>query len=108
MPRRSVSALLVFLLLWLQGFAAPPKKPAHKRSLADQIKTILNQPPLERAHWGIDVVDLESGKTLYALNEDQLFLPASNVKLFTTAAALSLAGPEYSFRTTVESPGQID
>jgi D-alanyl-D-alanine carboxypeptidase/D-alanyl-D-alanine-endopeptidase (penicillin-binding protein 4) len=107
MPRRSVSALVV-LLLSLQLFAAPAKKPVRKRSVAEQIKTILNQPELVRAHWGIDVVDFQSGKTLYALNEDQLFLPASNAKLFTTAAALSLAGPEYSFHTTVESAGQVD
>jgi serine-type D-Ala-D-Ala carboxypeptidase/endopeptidase (penicillin-binding protein 4) len=107
MPHRSLSALLAFLLFWAQGFAAPPKKPVHKRSLAEQIKTILNQPQLVRAHWGIDVVDLESGKTIYALNEDQLFLPASNVKLFTTAATLSLAGPNYSFHTTVETSAPV-
>ncbi len=36
------------------------------------------------------------------------FLPASNTKLFTTAAALAIAGPEYRFRTTVEAEGRID
>ncbi|HEY6270610.1 MAG TPA: D-alanyl-D-alanine carboxypeptidase/D-alanyl-D-alanine-endopeptidase [Terriglobales bacterium] len=105
---RSVLALPTLLLLSLAMFGAPAKRPAHKGSLADQINTILSQPDLARAHWGIDVVDLESGKSLYSLNEDQLFLPASNAKLFTTAAALSLAGPDYRFRTTVESAGQID
>jgi serine-type D-Ala-D-Ala carboxypeptidase/endopeptidase (penicillin-binding protein 4) len=110
MPRfgRSVSGVLALLLLSLEMFAAPARKPAHKRSLAEQIKSILDQPQLVRAHWGIDVVDLESGKSLYSLNADQLFLPASNAKLFTTAAALSLAGPDYSFRTTVEGAGRID
>src|SRR5438270_1039969 len=79
-----------------------------KNHLAKEIDTILAQPPLDRAHWGIDVVDLETGKTLFLQNAEQLFLPASNTKLFTTAAALAIAGPEYRFRTTVEAEGRID
>lgn len=79
-----------------------------KKRLAREITAILEQPPLDRAHWGIDVVDLATGKTLYSQNAEQLFLPASNTKLFTTAAALAIAGPEYRFRTTVEAEGRID
>src|SRR5438270_89154 len=79
-----------------------------KNHLAKEIDTILAQPPLDCAHWGIDVVDLTLGKTLFAQNPEQLFLPASNTKLFTTAAALAIAGPDYRFRTTVEAEGKID
>jgi D-alanyl-D-alanine carboxypeptidase/D-alanyl-D-alanine-endopeptidase (penicillin-binding protein 4) len=79
-----------------------------KKRLAKDIAAILEQPPLDRAHWGIDVVDLDTGKTLFSQNAEQLFLPASNTKLFTTAAALAIAGPEYRFRTTVEAEGRID
>jgi D-alanyl-D-alanine carboxypeptidase/D-alanyl-D-alanine-endopeptidase (penicillin-binding protein 4) len=46
---------------------------------------------------GIHVVDLASGKTLYRRNEDRLFLPASNLKLLTTALALDRLGPDYRF-----------
>jgi serine-type D-Ala-D-Ala carboxypeptidase/endopeptidase (penicillin-binding protein 4) len=84
------------------------KKPAPKKDLSKDIAAVLSQPPLNRAHWGIDVVDLETGKALYSENSDQLFLPASNAKLFTTAAALAIAGPDYRFRTTVEAEGKID
>jgi D-alanyl-D-alanine carboxypeptidase/D-alanyl-D-alanine-endopeptidase (penicillin-binding protein 4) len=48
---------------------------------------------------GIHVVDLASGRTLYRRNEDQLFLPASNLKLFTTALALDRLGADYRFLT---------
>ena len=45
---------------------------------------------------------------LVALNEDKLFTPASNAKLFTTAAVLGLIGPDYRFKTTVETMGTLD
>jgi D-alanyl-D-alanine carboxypeptidase/D-alanyl-D-alanine-endopeptidase (penicillin-binding protein 4) len=88
--------------------AAADKKTDPKEDLTKEITAILEQPPLDRAHWGIDVVDLATGKTLFSQNAEQLFLPASNTKLFTTAAALAIAGPEYRFRMTVEAEGRID
>ncbi len=114
MLRPSHSARTFFaliLLLSLQAFAVPAvpkKKAAPNKDLSAQINAILSQPQLARAHWGIHVVELGSGKVLYSLNQDQLFLPASNAKLFTTAAALAFAGPDYRFRTTVEANGKTD
>ncbi len=105
-PARTLFALI--LLLSLDLFAGTAKKAPRQKSLAEQIKTILSQPPLDRAHWGIDVVEVKSGKVLYWLNPDQLFLPASNAKLFTTAAALAFAGADYRFHTTVEANGKTD
>jgi D-alanyl-D-alanine carboxypeptidase/D-alanyl-D-alanine-endopeptidase (penicillin-binding protein 4) len=103
---RVLCALALALSLQLSAIGA--KKPAPKKDLAKEISALLDQPPLDRAHWGIDAVDLETGKVLFSQNPSQLFLPASNTKLFTTAAALALAGPEYRFRTTVEAEGRID
>ena len=109
MLHRSARALCALaLVLSLQLSATGEKKPAPKNDLDKNIAAILSQPPLNRAHWGVDVVDLETGKALYSQNSDQLFLPASNAKLFTTAAALAIAGPDYHFRTTVEAEGKID
>jgi serine-type D-Ala-D-Ala carboxypeptidase/endopeptidase (penicillin-binding protein 4) len=109
MRHRSYRALYALaLLLSLQPYAGAAKKPAPKKDVAKEINAIVAQPPLDRAHWGIDVRDLDSGKVIYSLNPDQLFLPASNTKLFTTAAALATAGPDYRFRTTVEAEGKID
>jgi D-alanyl-D-alanine carboxypeptidase/D-alanyl-D-alanine-endopeptidase (penicillin-binding protein 4) len=105
--RASVFALVLFLAASLETGAAAAKK-APKKDLAKDIAAVIAQPPLDRAHWGIDVVDLATGKTLFSQNAEQLFLPASNTKLFTTAAALAIAGPEYRFRTTVEAEGRID
>ncbi len=105
--RARVLTVLIFLLS-LHLSAASADKTAPPKSLRDQINAILAQPELARAHWGIDAVDVTTGKVLFSLNPDQLFSPASNAKLFTTAAALAAAGPDYRFRTTVETVGKLD
>lgn len=52
---------------------------------------------------GMMVVDLSTGKTLYQRNSQKEFTPASNMKLFSEAAALMLFGPAYNFRTTLST-----
>ncbi len=102
---------LVMLLLLAQPFAFAEKKPQSRTEgskLDRAIGEILAEPGVARGAWGIDVVSLDSGKTIYALNQDKLFTPASNTKLFTTAAVLGLIGPSYRFRTTVETTGTLD
>src|ERR1700682_4034965 len=100
-PRHYLLTILC-LLLATQLQAVSPNV------IEKRIATILSQPDLTRGFWGIEVVSLSSGKTLYAQNADKLFTPASNTKLFTTAAALALIGPDYNFRTTVETTGTLD
>ncbi|MBZ5720529.1 MAG: D-alanyl-D-alanine carboxypeptidase/D-alanyl-D-alanine-endopeptidase [Acidobacteriia bacterium] len=81
---------------------------AKQKALPERIAAILAQPDMDRGFWGIEVASVASGKVLYSQNPDKLFTPASNTKLFTTAAALALIGPDYNFRTTVETTGALD
>jgi D-alanyl-D-alanine carboxypeptidase/D-alanyl-D-alanine-endopeptidase (penicillin-binding protein 4) len=57
--------------------------------------------------WGVLVVSMERGDTLFALNEHESFVPASNLKLFTTAAALQALGGDFRFGTYLLADGAV-
>ncbi|MHB9010944.1 MAG: D-alanyl-D-alanine carboxypeptidase/D-alanyl-D-alanine endopeptidase [Ignavibacteriaceae bacterium] len=73
-----------------------------------QMNDIFNDPNFSNAQWGVVIQSLETGEYFYKRNEDKLFLPASNLKLFTTAAGLTLLGSEYKYKTNVYMNGKID
>ncbi len=106
----SLPGAVAFGLLAVCGLLFPPAAQAAGRhsSLARAIDAILQASPAGRGFWGIEVVRLSDGEILYARNTQHLFLPASNMKMFTTSAALSTLGPDFVFRTTVESAAAPD
>ncbi|HUF77061.1 MAG TPA: D-alanyl-D-alanine carboxypeptidase/D-alanyl-D-alanine-endopeptidase, partial [Longimicrobiales bacterium] len=59
------------------------------------------------AQWGVSVVSLDTGDTLFAVDPDAPLAPASNLKLLTTAAALHILGPEHRFRTYLLTDGEV-
>ncbi len=70
--------------------------------LSARIDSIINQPDFERARWGILIQSLDrQPQTLDDRDSTRFFLPASNAKLFTTAAALTKFGGDYRIRTAI-------
>jgi serine-type D-Ala-D-Ala carboxypeptidase/endopeptidase (penicillin-binding protein 4) len=73
-------------------------------SLKHRVEELLAGSPAARtAFWGVEAVDLSTGKTIFELNHRHFFVPASNTKLFTTAMALTRLGPAFTFQTRVIS-----
>jgi D-alanyl-D-alanine carboxypeptidase/D-alanyl-D-alanine-endopeptidase (penicillin-binding protein 4) len=72
--------------------------------LARTIAGLVEGPEVSRDHWGIAVTAMD-GAPIYLLNEGQLFQPASNAKLYTTAAAMALLGPSITFETKIVAKG---
>lgn len=82
------------------------EKKAEER-FSERAESLVSAAPVNRGDWGLLVVDAATGETLYEKNADKYFTPASNLKLLTTALALDKLGPDYRFRTTVETHGAI-
>ncbi len=107
--RSALHALLVLAGLVLCTALPLLAEKAHNNPELDQrIDKILAGSDAQRGSWGIQVIDLASGKVLYERDANHLFIPASNMKMFTTAAALEELGPDYIFHTTVESDAVPD
>ncbi len=76
--------------------------------LQTRIVEVLNKPELAQAMVGIKVTSLETGKILFEENGSKLLRPASNMKLYTVAAALDLLSPDYRFVTSVYAAARPD
>jgi D-alanyl-D-alanine carboxypeptidase/D-alanyl-D-alanine-endopeptidase (penicillin-binding protein 4) len=98
---RMATALFTLLLLVL----APP---AGAASLAVTQSTLARQMAKAGGASGAYVVDVGTGEELYSSNADVPRMPASVEKLYTSAAALLLYGPEGRLSTTVLAPGLPD
>ena len=76
------------------------------QSLRSRVDRLLDQPPFDRATWGVVLTDT-TGRVLYARNANRLFVPASNTKLVVSAAATALLDPEFRIETTLYGNGPL-
>lgn len=78
-----------------------PTVPICIADLKSEIDRIVERPQWQRSLWGIKVQPLGKSQDLYDRNSERYFIPASNVKLLTTAAALLRFGQNYRIQTPV-------
>ncbi|MHC4883055.1 MAG: D-alanyl-D-alanine carboxypeptidase/D-alanyl-D-alanine endopeptidase [Planctomycetota bacterium] len=69
--------------------------------LAETLRTLFDRNKQTRTQFGIYAVQADSGRVVYRLNSDTPMIPASNMKLVTTAAAMHYLGSTYTFDTNV-------
>ena len=77
-------------------------------ALARELDRIIDESASANARWGVFVTSMTDDRVIYSRNGDKLFTPASNMKIFTTAVALDLLGPDYRWRTSAYTESQID
>ncbi len=96
------AAVLGALLVLFAALAAiSTSAPGQDSGLPGALGAAVEANPIAGAEVGIAVRDVESGRVVFERNSQTLLNPASNAKLFTAAAALSLLGSEYTFDTAV-------
>jgi serine-type D-Ala-D-Ala carboxypeptidase/endopeptidase (penicillin-binding protein 4) len=120
--RQSVTcACLIFLIVTFspaavarsQGNRPRPRKAIGTRphtlvQLKRQIRELLNRPEFIAASIGIHIATRDDEKVLFDHNGDKLLTPASNMKLYTTAAALEGLGPEFRIKTSIYAASTPD
>jgi serine-type D-Ala-D-Ala carboxypeptidase/endopeptidase (penicillin-binding protein 4) len=110
-PVVRVLVALLFAVLAPPIFAQTPAADSRPITatgrFAERAEKLLQTPPVDKGEWGLLVVDAATGETLYEKNADKYFVPASNMKLLSTALALDTLGPDYRFRTTMETHGTL-
>ncbi|ANV89894.1 D-alanyl-D-alanine carboxypeptidase/D-alanyl-D-alanine endopeptidase [Picosynechococcus sp. PCC 8807] len=94
----------ILALVSLATLAFSPQSLAQSQKTCDlsgTISQILQRPEQQQTQWGIAIQDPQTDSFLFEHQVDTFFVPASNQKLLTTAAALTDLGADYQFQTPI-------
>ena len=80
---------------------------ASLEDVQQRVRQVLGRRSVRSAQWGIEVMDSANDRVVFALDAEQLFKPASVIKVLTTAVALEKLGPDFRFRTGVYTDGTV-
>jgi serine-type D-Ala-D-Ala carboxypeptidase/endopeptidase (penicillin-binding protein 4) len=100
-PRQLAALLLLALLAGCSSRAT-----THPQTLEQRLDAVLNRNASTGAIVSARVVDLRLARELYSRDADRPMIPASNMKLFVTAAALDFLGADHRFKTYLALDGQ--
>lgn len=97
--------IIISLLLSLPVFSQ--ESSFYVSDIQKTLDEIAGDPTFGQAYVGICVMDTK-GRILAGVNSDKMMVPASNMKLLTTGAALHILGPDHTFETTLAYDGHIE
>ena len=92
---------------------APKKRVASKKGITSKavfqarVRRAVKRQCARPGRLGLYVRSVSTAQTLYSHNAAARRIPASNVKLFTAAAALARLGPDYRFATDFYAKGKV-
>lgn len=95
---------LAFSLLWMVAFAQAQVQ----TKLDNAVRLLLADDQMKHAIAGFYVVESNSGKAIYALNEEVGLAPASTQKVFTSIATLDMLGEQYTYKTLIGYDGRVE
>ena len=106
--RRALFAHLSAVALFILPAGCATLPAMGGRDLKEEIRAVIDAEPLDQVHWGVLIVDPDRGDTLFSRNSHRKFIPASNMKVLSTATALSLLGPDFRFQSELWGVGTLD
>lgn len=95
---------LAFMVLALMGSISL----VGQNRIQQAIDELAKDPSLKHANWSIAVMDTETEKIIASYQSHLSLVPASSLKVVTTATALALLGSDYTFVTTIQYDGTLD
>ncbi len=99
--------IFIFSLIMLQSCASVFSLRSSEKTLQQGIQYLLDDPNLGNAFLGVYVESLDDGAVLFRQNEHKLFIPASNMKLYTSAAGLVKLGKHFRYQTIIGTDSTI-
>ena len=97
----------IFFLLFFLSLIIPISGQTKNSEFKNQIDSLLSTDFFNSTLVAVNIYDLSTYEILYEKNSKLLLRPASNLKLFTTAAGLIFLGEDYKFKTTGFYTGKI-
>ena len=98
-----IISLFLSVSLWGQAYTGTESRP----SLQQAVEEVVADPTFAQAYVGVCVMD-HQGRVLAGVNQEKMLVPASNMKLISTGAALHILGPQHCFETTLAHDGVIE
>jgi D-alanyl-D-alanine carboxypeptidase/D-alanyl-D-alanine-endopeptidase (penicillin-binding protein 4) len=75
--------------------------------VSEEFNKLIEKPDYKSATIGIEVIDAKTGQDLFSENSEKLMIPASVLKIVTSATALEILGADYRFKTRIGYKGSI-
>ena len=107
MNKYFVLSLFLFLNIQCAFFVKEKVSLDPKEKLIAEINALVEDPVLDNAYIGIYIESLTDSSVLYDLNKYDLFIPASNEKLYTSAVALEKLTPDFRYTTDFFVTGDV-
>lgn len=104
----AILPLILIVLISSCNSVKPTQRFKRQSEAHERLQQIMSRPEFRNAHWGMKFYMPDAGETLYSLNENDVFDPASAMKLFTAGTVFESLGQDYRFHTPVYRTGPVE